>query len=210
MLHKHKRLLACAALAAAASVALTACGNGGPAASGVQADCFNRTSSSIGGPFNLTAHTGATMTDADFRGGMTLVFFGFTFCPDVCPDTLYRIGTAINQLPESVPAPRTVLISIDPQRDTPEALGRYIASNGFPSDIVGLTGPEEELRKVSTAFAAPFERVGVDDGGSDYLMNHSSILYLMDADWKLATYFSAGTPPADIAACIAAIHERAG
>ncbi len=205
---QHRHLLALAALTAASCGVLAACGNAGTAASGVQADCFNRTSTSIGGPFSLTSHTGETMTDADFRGGMTLVFFGFTYCPDVCPDTLYRIGTALSQLPGSTPAPHTVLVSIDPQRDTPEALTRYIASNGFPADITGLTGPEEDLRTVSAAFAAPFERVGVDDGGSDYLMNHSSILYLMDADWKLATFFSAGTPPADIAACITAIHER--
>lgn len=195
---------------AALSLLAAACsdGQGASVASGAPADCFNRTSDSIGGPFSLTSHTGATMTEADFKGRTTLVFFGFTYCPDVCPATLYSIGSALSQLPEGVEHPVTALISVDPERDTPDALTAYIASNGFPAEIVGLTGPEADLRAVSKAFAAPFERVDDEESAAGYLMNHSSILYLMDRDWKLATFFTPNTPPKDIAACIAAIESR--
>ena len=171
----------------------------------VDASCFNRSSDRIGGPFRLTAHNGAPVTQNDFKGRKALVFFGFTHCPDICPDTLFRIGTAMSLLPEGVQAPRTLLISIDPARDTPEALTQYIRSNGFPADITGLTGSLDELNQVSDAFAAPFSRVEATETVSGYNMNHSAILYLMDENWKLETFFQPGERPEAIAACIAAL-----
>src|SRR5262245_17050448 len=98
-------LVAIAALAAACSPSSKA---------DVDPACFNRSSEQIGGPFRLTSHTGATVTQEDFKGRKTLVFFGFTHCPDVCPDTLFRTGTAMTLLPGNVKPPRTVLISVDP------------------------------------------------------------------------------------------------
>jgi protein SCO1/2 len=188
-------LLAMAALAAACS----------PAGTAAKADpaCFTRTSEKIGGPFRLTAHNGATMTQDDFKGRKTLVFFGFTHCPDVCPDTLFRIGTAMTQLPPGKRAPRTAFISVDPARDTPEEIARYIQSNGFPADIVGLTGTLDELEQVSKAFAAPFSRDENADTASGYIVNHSAILYLMDENWKLESFFQPGERPQAMAACIA-------
>jgi len=171
----------------------------------VDPSCFNRSSDRIGGPFRLTAHNGAPVTQNDFKGRKALVFFGFTHCPDICPDTLFRIGTAMSLLPEGVQAPRTLLISIDPARDTPEALTQYIRSNGFPADITGLTGSLDELNQVSDAFAAPFSRVEATETVSGYNMNHSAILYLMDENWKLETFFQPGERPEAIAACIAAL-----
>lgn len=189
-------LIAIAALAAACS----------PSAKGdVDPACFNRSSEQIGGPFRLTSHTGATVTQEDFKGRKTLVFFGFTHCPDVCPDTLFRTGTALTMLPKGVKPPRTVLISVDPARDTPEALSQYIKSNGFPADIVGLTGTLEELQQVADAFAAPFNRDEEAEGTSGYIVNHSAILYLMDENWKLETFFHPGARPAEIASCLAAL-----
>ena len=152
-------LLSLAALAAACS----------PAGTSAKADpaCFTRTSEKIGGPFRLTAQNGAVMTEDDFKGRKTLVFFGFTHCPDVCPDTLFRIGTAMTLLPPGKKAPRTAFISVDPSRDTPEEMARYIQSNGFPTDIVGLTGTLDELEQVSHAFAAPFSRDEDEDKASE-------------------------------------------
>src|SRR5690606_34593867 len=124
---------------------------------------------------------------ANFKGRKSLVFFGFTYCPDVCPATLFKIGSAMALLPEGVKKPRTLLISVDPARDTPEALTAYIASNGFPEDIIGLTGTSDQLEAVSKSFVAPFERLDDPDSAAGYLMNHSSILYLMDENWKLET-----------------------
>jgi protein SCO1/2 len=187
----------------AATTALAACSPSNR--SGVDPACFSRSSEQIGGPFKLTAHTGATMTQEDFKGRKTLVFFGFTHCPDVCPDTLFRVGTAMTMLPPNKKPPRTALISVDPVRDTPEALSQYIKSNGFPADIVGLTGTLDELQQVAKAFAAPFSRDETSESASGYIVNHSAILYLMDENWKLETFFQPGARPADIAACIAAL-----
>jgi protein SCO1/2 len=190
-------VLAFAMLAAACS----------PAGGLAKADpsCFSRSSPKIGGPFRLTAHNGAPMTEENFKGGKTLVFFGYTHCPDVCPATLHEVGVALSMLPKSVKPPKTVLISIDPARDTPEALGQYIHLNGFPSDIEGLTGTLDELQKVADEFAAPFSRDEDADSASGYVMNHSAILYLMDENWKLKTFFMPEERPESIARCIAAL-----
>ena len=171
----------------------------------VDPSCFNRSSDKIGGPLSLTSHTGARVTEDSFKGRKTMVFFGFTHCPDVCPNTLYAVGTAMTMLPETVKPPRTAFISVDPARDTPEALAQYIASNGFPSDITGLTGTLEELEQVSKGFAAPFSRVEDSDSSSGYLMEHMAIVYLMDENWKLATFFPVGERPETMAKCIAAL-----
>jgi protein SCO1/2 len=171
----------------------------------VEAACFNRSSDKIGGPFMLTAHTGARLTEDSFKGRKTLVFFGFTHCPDVCPATLYKIGTAVRMLPDKAVAPRTAFISVDPQRDTPEELARYIRSNGFPADIVGLTGTLEELEQVADAFASPFSREEDANSAAGYMVNHYTILYLMDENWKLETFFRDDERPEDIARCLAAL-----
>lgn len=186
---------------ATALLAVSACS---PTA-GVDASCFSRASKQIGGPFRLTSDAGTTVTEDNFKGSKSLVFFGYTHCPDVCPATLYEVGTAMTLLPKNVKAPKTVLISVDPARDTPDELGRYIKSNGFPSDIVGLTGTLDELQQAADAFAAPFGRDEDADSTSGYVVNHSAILYLMDENWKLATFFRPGERPEQMAKCIAAL-----
>src|SRR5262245_51363108 len=118
--------LASVAFLSAAAFAVAGC----TPTAGVDASCFNRSSKEIGGPFHLTSETGSPVTADSFKGRKTLVFFGFTHCPDICPATLYEIGTAMSLLPKNVKAPRTALISVDPARDTPEELARYIRSNG--------------------------------------------------------------------------------
>jgi protein SCO1/2 len=160
----------------------------------------------VGGPLTLTSHTGARVTQDSFKGRKTFVFFGFTHCPDACPDTLFRIGTALRQLPKDVRKPKTALISVDPARDTPEELARYIRSNGFPEDIVGLTGSLDELKEVASAFATRFERVEDADSVAGYTVNHGTILYLMDENWKLAAIFGSTERPDDIARCVAALN----
>jgi protein SCO1/2 len=180
----------------------------GVTSSGMQtaaANCLNRSSDKIGGPFHLTAQDGGPTTEANFKGRKTLVYFGFTHCPDVCPTTLFTIGKAISLLPPGKPVPRTVLISVDPARDTPEALAQYIRSNGFPEDITGLTGTIDELKQVSDEFAAPFSRDEDADSASGYLVSHSSILYLMDENWQLKTFFTEGQSAQEIATCLAEI-----
>lgn len=172
---------------------------------GVDPGCFNRTTSEIGGPFTLTDHNGVERTEQDMLGGKSLVFFGFTYCPDICPITLYKAGRALELLEEGVEKPRTVFISVDPERDTPETLTQYIASNGFPEDIIGLSGTPEQLDQVSENFLAPFEKVENDATASGYLVNHSAFLYLMDANWNLESFFTPSDTPESIASCLTAL-----
>ncbi len=192
--------IACFALAAACSPAPAARNQ---TANGANPTCFKRSSEAIGGPFQLTSADGKAVTEADFKGRKALVFFGYTYCPDVCPVTLFNLGKAM----ESVAAdkrPTTLFVSVDPERDTPEKLTQYIASNGFPKDIIGLTGTPEQLTGITQAFKTQYGRDEAT-GASGYLVSHSSILYLMDKDWKLQTFFMEGESPAEIAGCLSAL-----
>jgi protein SCO1/2 len=190
-------------LAALAAAGLAACN---PAAGDPpDPSCFRRSSEKVGGPFHLTAHTGSPTTEANFKGRKTLIFFGYTYCPDICPVTLFNLGKAMESVPENK-RPRTVFVSVDPARDTPDQIARYIRSNGFPEDIIGLTGTLEELQQVNEAFMTRFSRDEVTDPTeAGYTVSHSSILYLMDEDWKLLTYFTQSDGPDAIARCLKAI-----
>lgn len=185
---------------------LSACSPSGGAvqASAASPACTNRSSDMIGGPFSLTSADGRQVTEQDFKGRKALVFFGYTYCPDICPITLFNVGKALQNLPADK-RPATVFISVDPERDTPEKLAQYIRSNGFPEDITGLTGPVEALAAVNEAFATTFARGDADASAGGYLVSHSSILYLMDETWKLQTFFMQDDSPAAIAACLKAL-----
>lgn len=187
--------------------ALAACspapGAGTQTASGADPNCFKRSSEAIGGPFQLTASDGKAMTEADVKGRKALVFFGYTYCPDVCPVTLFNVGKAMDSVPADK-RPVTLFVSVDPARDTPEKLTQYIASNGFPKDIIGLTGTPAQLTSITAAFRTQYGRDEAG-GASGYLVSHSSILYLMDKDWKLQTFFMEGESPAEIASCLSAL-----
>jgi len=188
-----------------AALALVACGGAEqtPTAGGAQAGCMTRAYSEIGGPISLIDQTGARVTEADFAGTPTLVFFGFTYCPDICPMALYTMGQAIDQLPEGTTAPRTVLISVDPERDTPEALATYLSNDAFPDGAVGLTGTPEEIRAAADVFKAGYERVETPESLAGYTMDHTSLIYLMDEDWSLKTFFTHQDDAASMAQCLA-------
>jgi protein SCO1/2 len=189
--------IACLALLAACSPQASETASANP-------NCFKRSSDKIGGPIQLTSHDGRTVTEKDFAGRKALVFFGYTYCPDICPITLYNVGKALADMPAEK-RPATVFISVDPSRDTPEILTQYIRSNGFPKDIVGLTGTEEQLTAATKAFVTSFGRGDESESAGGYLVSHSSILYLMDENWKLQTFFMQDESAADIASCLAAL-----
>lgn len=183
-----------------------ACSEGpraGTAAGGAAADCATRAYAEIGGPVALVSSTGAAVTEADFKGRPSLVYFGFTYCPDICPATLVTIDRALAMLPDGTERPRTILISIDPERDTPEAMASYIASDAFPDDLVGLTGSPEAVKAAADAFRTGYQRIETPDSLAEYTMDHTSIVYLMDADWTLATFFTHEATPEDMSACLA-------
>lgn len=147
------------------------------------------TAAPIGGPFRLTAHDGRTVTDEDFRGEFLLVYFGFTYCPDVCPTSLYTISQALDRLGPAAERVRPLFITIDPERDTPELMANYVAL--FHERMIGLTGSREDINAVAKAYRAYHAKVPGEDGGP-YLMDHSTFTYLMGPDGKFLTVFSHG------------------
>ena len=188
----------------AALLALSACSQAepNPQAGGAKAGCETRAFAEIGGPISLIDHTGAAVTEADFKGQPSLVFFGFTYCPDVCPAALVTIDRALKALPEGLPTPRTILISVDPERDTPDAMTSYISTNAFPDDIVGLTGSLDAVTAAAKGFATGFARIDAPDSLAEYTVEHSSIIYLMDEDWSLKTFFTHTATAEDITECL--------
>jgi len=200
---------------ASLAICFTACDMSGPSGSvdstdksvrsgGSQASCSSRTYENIGGPISLLNQDGEQVTEADFSDRPSLVYFGFTYCPDICPGTLVAVKNAYDRLPEGVEPPRTILITVDPERDTPEALKQYVSSNAFPKNTIGLTGSDEEIQSALDAFLAYSERIETPESLAEYTMDHSSILYLMDKNWKLQTFFSESVwNPESMANCIA-------
>jgi len=158
----------------------------------------------IGGPFALTDQDGHRVTDKDFAGRFMLIYFGYTFCPDVCPTELNTMALALDKLGTRVRIV-PVFITVDPARDTPEALKTYLAA--FGSDFVGLTGSDADVAAVAKAYRVYYKKA---DGESDdaYLMDHTSLLYLIGPDGRLAALFRTGASPDDIAAGIKAAFAR--
>lgn len=134
----------------------------------------------IGGPFRLTSHTGATITDADLKGKPFGVFFGFTHCPEVCPTTLFEISQRIKELGPDADKMTFVFVTVDPERDTREVLATYMQA--FDPRILALTGTPEEIAAVANAYKAFFRKVPTEAGS--YTMDHTAIVYLMDKDGR--------------------------
>jgi protein SCO1/2 len=161
------------------------------------------TAPAIGGPFTLVDGTGKTVTEQDFRGRYTLVYFGYTFCPDVCPTSLSTTAQALGLLPAAtadkiVP----VFISVDPDRDTPEMIGQYVAH--FHPRMVGLTGSSEQVKAAAKAYKVFYQKVEEDNGDPEaYLMDHSAVTYLMGPDGTFLTHFSHGVAAQEMADTLA-------
>lgn len=131
---------------------------------------------SIGGPFTLVRGDGTTVTDKDFAGKPLAIFFGFTFCPDVCPTTLSDLQGWIEQLGPDADKMNYAFVSVDPERDTPQVIGDYVAA--FDPRITPLTGSREQIDEVIKAYRVYAKKVPLDGGG--YTMDHSAMIYLMD------------------------------
>ena len=170
-------------------------------AGGSSGSCTTRAYEEIGGPISLIDQNGERRTQADFQGKHALVFFGFTYCPDVCPLTLVKIKRALDQI-DAGKRPVPILISIDPERDTPEALSRYLSLDAYPADTVGLTGSAEEIRAAADAFIADYSRVPLPESAAEYTMDHTSLVYLMDENWKLKTFFNYTSSDVEMAECL--------
>jgi len=155
----------------------------------------------VGGPFSLVDHHGRRVSDEDFRGRLMLVYFGFTYCPDVCPTGLQVMAAAIDKLGAKGKDVVPILITVDPERDTPEALARYVPS--FHGRLIGLTGSPAEIEAVSRAYRVYYRRVKDEASSQPYTIDHTSIIYLMGRDGQFITHFTHATPPDTMAAAIA-------
>jgi protein SCO1 len=144
--------------------------------------------SAIGGPFTLTDQNGARVTDATYRGAPSIVFFGYTHCPDVCPTTLVKLAQV--KKTAALAGMQVLFITVDPQRDTPQVVGTYARS--FDPSFIGLTGDQAAIDKVTRAFAVAAVRV--DLPGGDYTMDHSAQVFLLDSKAQIVGLFS---PPFD-------------
>lgn len=150
----------------------------------------------VGGPFELVDETGATVTEADFAGKLKLVYFGFTFCPDVCPTELAKIAIALEELGPLADEVTPIFITVDPERDDVEAVAAY--TDHFWPTMVGLTGSPEQIDAAAKAYRVYYRKVEDPGSSADYTMDHSSIIYLMGPDGRFIDFFSANATPEDI------------
>jgi len=151
----------------------------------------------IGGPFALTATDGSTVTERSYRGKIMLVYFGYTDCPDACPTALNEIAGALAELGPIADRIQPLFITVDPQRDTREVLATYVRS--FDPRIIGLTGTPAQIAaaaKEYRVYYAPFKTADAPDG---YLMDHTSVVYVMNEEGRFVASFTQETPAAQMA-----------
>ena len=160
-------------------------------------------SAAIGGPFELTDHTGQRVTDVDVIDGPTLMYFGYTFCPDVCPLDTYRNAEAVAVLDERGVDVKPVMVTIDPTRDTPESMAAFVGY--LHEDMVGLTGTTEEIAAAIKAYRVYAAKNGE---GENYLMDHSTWTYLMAPKYGFLEFFGRDITPEDMADQVACFVDK--
>jgi protein SCO1/2 len=159
----------------------------------------------IGGPFALTDHTGTPVTSDGLIDGPVLIYFGYTFCPDVCPVDVTVMASAVDLLAEQGFDVTPVFITIDPARDTPEALAYY--AEAMHPRMIALTGTKAEIKAAADAYKIYYERVDLADSAADYLMNHTTYTYFVMPD-GIRALFRNGFPPEEMAGEVARILSR--
>ena len=150
----------------------------------------------VGGPFTLVDPSGKTVTDQNFRGRYMLIFFGYTHCPDICPAELQVMAAALDQLGPKAAKVVPIFITLDPERDTPEAVGAYVKN--FGSNIVGLTGSTEAVAAAAKAYRVSFSKFQDENSGTNYTIDHSALAYLMGTDGEYITHIPYGTSVAQM------------
>lgn len=150
----------------------------------------------IGGPFKLTDQAGATVTEKNLQGRPTLIFFGFTHCPDVCPTSLFEMSELLRAMGKDADRVNAYFVSVDPERDTPEAMKNYLQS--FDPRLKGLTGDAEAVKQIASAYRVYVKKVPLKDG--DYTMDHTALIYLMDKNGRFVSPFNIKKAPDEAAA----------
>ncbi|NVJ70906.1 MAG: SCO family protein [Alphaproteobacteria bacterium] len=152
-----------------------------------------------GGPFVLTSHMGETVSNNDFKGRYMLIYFGYSFCPDVCPVELGKMSAALTMLEEEgydISPIQPIFITVDPERDTVEALANYVVD--FHPSLIALTGTPEEIDSAAKAYRVYYTK-REQEGVEGYLMDHTSVIFVMNPDGNYHRLFSARNTPAEIA-----------
>lgn len=150
----------------------------------------------IGGPFQLTDQNGKAVTDKSLKGKPTLIFFGYTHCPDVCPTSLFEMSEVLRAMGKDADKVNAIFISVDPERDTPTTMKEYLSS--FDPHLEGLSGDPAETAKVITSYRVYAKKVPTKDG--DYTMDHTALIYLMDRDGRFVSPFNLKRTPEEAAA----------
>jgi protein SCO1/2 len=161
----------------------------------------------IGGPFSLLDPSGKRVTEKDFAGRPMLVYFGFTHCPDVCPAGLQVIAAALDELGDKAKDMSALFITVDPERDTPEVIGKYVAS--FHKSIVGLSGSPEDIAAVTKAYRVYAKKVPDETNPGEYNVDHSSFMYLMDGNGEYLRHFPHSVDAKELAQALAKAIEPA-
>lgn len=145
----------------------------------------------VGGPFELTDQAGHIRTERDFRGKLMLVYFGFTYCPDICPTDLQAIGQTLDKLGNDAGSVQPLFITVDPERDTAQHLAEYVPL--FHPRLIGLTGKPEAIRKAADEYKVYYAKIPLGKDASDYTVDHTAFIYLMDRDGNYLGFFPPGT-----------------
>ncbi|MEN5112422.1 SCO family protein [Brevundimonas diminuta] len=159
----------------------------------------------VGGPFTLTNQDGQVVDQSILEGKWSLVFFGFTYCPDYCPTTLGVLNAVQERMGDKAKDLQIVFISIDPERDTPQMLKDYLSSDGFPDGVIGLTGTPEQVAQVAREYRAFYQKVGEGEG---YTMNHGLTVYLMGPDGRFRSAVAHDLGPSRTATLIENAMEK--
>ena len=156
----------------------------------------------IGGPFTLKDHMGKTRTEKDYQGKLMLIYFGYSYCPDVCPTALQIMSVALDGLDKKAKEITPIFITVDPERDTVAHLNKYVKN--FHPDMVGLTGTAEQIKQAAKVYRVYYRKAEPATGSpdKDYLMDHSSVVYLMDRDGRYVTHFTHQSPSEKIEAAL--------
>jgi protein SCO1/2 len=149
----------------------------------------------IGGPFQLVDQNGNTVTEAALKGKWSLVYFGYTHCPDACPTALNDISIALSELGAKRDQVRPIFITVDPERDTPKVLKDYVTA--FDAPILGLTGTPEQVAKAAKDYRVYYAKH--PEAGGDYSMDHSSVIYVMDPEGRFTASFTPDSTPEQMA-----------
>lgn len=181
---------------AALIIGLAGCGPAEPVARSGSKVVVSGTAN-IGGPFELINQDGQPVTQDDLLGRPTLTYFGFTYCPDICPTALQSIGAAMATVDPKGAYFQTVLFSVDPERDTPEVLKQYVTAPIFPKGLQGFTGSVEQVEAAKKAYKI-YAVKAEEESASDYVVDHVSLIYLFDKDGVFVDVFTHGTSVDDL------------